>query len=387
MRSTVSRTPNRRWSAVVAAAVLTLAGLATAPPSPAVASADHWRTVAPAHVARGFHTATRLRTGRVLVAGGYRAGGQVTAKAEIYTPWTNRWRRIAPMAHARAFHQAVRLRSGKVLVVGGGVVPEVYVPWAGRWRSVAAPRHGTRASTATLMADGRVFVYGTSGDCSGVPEIYTPWKNSWRDGAPVDDAVVPCGGKSVLLHDGRVLMHGGENNQGSGFTGTYLYDPATNSWSRPEPSDPPIQESFLHMSHSLTVLTGGQVLLAGGTCRLCTGSERFTFLFRPVTDQWARTGDFNVGRQDNVLAPLPHGRALAAGGYAINWSDPDPQPQPRSAEVYDVHTGTWVRTSDMHDDHDVGLTATPLRNGRVLVVGGANINAPSATAFAEVYVP
>ena len=388
MRFSISRTSTRRWSVPLGAAVVALAGLVAVAPAPATAQVDHWRTVQPMHVARGFHTATLMKDGRVLVAGGDNASGRATRSAEVYNPAKNRWTRIAPMAHARAFHQAVRLLSGRVLVVGGGAAPEVFVPWIGAWRAVAAPHHGTGASTATLMKDGRVFVYDTGGDCSGVPEIYTPWQNRWRDGAAIDDSIIPCGGKSVLLHDGRVLMHGGENDQGAGFTGTYIYDPRTNSWSRPGPSDPPGEETFLHMDHALTVLSTGQVLLAGGTCRLCTGSERFTLLFTPSANRWAETGDFNVGRQGNVLVSLAHGRALAAGGFAMNFSDPDPQPQPRSAEVYDVRTGTWTRTSDMHSDHQSqGMTGTRLPGGRVLVVGGANINAPSATAFAEVFVP
>jgi N-acetylneuraminic acid mutarotase len=388
MRFPLSRTSTRRWSVFLSTAVVALAGLGTLAPAPAMAKVDHWRTVQPAHVARGFHTSTLLRDGRVLAAGGFGASGHLTASAEIYNPAKNRWRRTRPMAHARAGHQAVRLESGRVLVIGGGAAPEMYAPRLGQWRAVAAPHHGNGASTATLLKDGRVFVFNTGGDCSGVPEIYTPWTNRWRDGAAIDESVVPCGGKSVLLHDGRVLMHGGENNQGAGFTGTYIYNPRTNSWSRPGPSDPPDQETFLHMDQALTVLSTGQVLLAGGTCRLCTGSERFTLLFTPAANRWVETGDFNVGREGNVLVSLGNGRALAAGGFAMNFSDPNPQPQPRSAEVYDAHTGAWTRTSDMHNDHQSqGMTATRLKDGRVLVLGGANINAPSATAFAEVFVP
>jgi N-acetylneuraminic acid mutarotase len=183
-------------------------------------------------------------------------------------------------------------------------------------------------------------------------------------------------------------MHGGENNQGSGYTGTYLYDPKLDSWSLPTPAPSgTLSVESLHQSFGLTTLTTGRVLLAGGTCRLCIGSEPWAFRFDPATDTWTRTSDLNIGRESHLLAALPGGKALAAGGYATNWDDPEPRSYPRSAEVFDSADGTWRITSDMHADHGTGMTATTLANGRVLVAGGGNINQPTATAFAEVYIP
>src|SRR5438270_603160 len=67
---------------------------------PAAAAASVPVTVAAARdmmVGRYQHTATLLRDGRVLVAGGVAAGGRRTAEAELFDPATGAWTVAAPM--------------------------------------------------------------------------------------------------------------------------------------------------------------------------------------------------------------------------------------------------------------------------------------------------
>jgi Galactose oxidase, central domain len=65
--------------------------------------------------ARSFHTATLLRSGEVLVAG----GTGPTATAELYDPARGKWSSTASPNTARYYHTATRLRNGSVLVAGG----------------------------------------------------------------------------------------------------------------------------------------------------------------------------------------------------------------------------------------------------------------------------
>ena len=54
----------------------------------------------------------------MLVAGGYNGGGDLVS-AELYDPATNTWSAAGSLITARYSHTATRLPSGQVLVAGG----------------------------------------------------------------------------------------------------------------------------------------------------------------------------------------------------------------------------------------------------------------------------
>src|SRR5215831_7747216 len=71
--------------------------------------------------ARYDHSATLLANGKVLVAGGATGdfGGGEVASAELYDPATGAWTFTGSMSFARSAHTATLLRNGQVLVAGG----------------------------------------------------------------------------------------------------------------------------------------------------------------------------------------------------------------------------------------------------------------------------
>ena len=103
------------WLVALALLVLPLAGAAdTSAVTP----------VATMTVARAVHTATTLADGRVLVVGGCTTpgcelDGSEGAVAELYDPEARRFARTGSLNEWRDDHTATLLRDGRVLVAGG----------------------------------------------------------------------------------------------------------------------------------------------------------------------------------------------------------------------------------------------------------------------------
>jgi len=129
-----------------------------------------WTETGVMSTARGNHTATLLRNGKVLVAGGFnRNTASVVSTAELYDPGTGTWRAVASLAQARENQTATLLLNGKVLVAGGAPDDlqstslssvEVYDPDAGSWTTNNPMSSARQFHTATLLPDGRVLVAG-----------------------------------------------------------------------------------------------------------------------------------------------------------------------------------------------------------------------------------
>src|SRR2546428_10888927 len=99
-----------------------LSALAAAGPLPAEAKATDfgaWVSAPNLHEGHVAHTATLLKDGRVLIAGGTDVHGVATAGCELFDPKANRWIRASNTIHARTAHAAKLLADGHVLVIGG----------------------------------------------------------------------------------------------------------------------------------------------------------------------------------------------------------------------------------------------------------------------------
>jgi hypothetical protein len=85
-----------------------------------------------------MHTATLLPDDRILIVGGYGAGGAL-ASAEFFDPVTGTFSATGNLITARGGHPAILLSTGKVLILGGygsntypNVAPaELYDPASG----------------------------------------------------------------------------------------------------------------------------------------------------------------------------------------------------------------------------------------------------------------
>jgi hypothetical protein len=96
------------------------------------------------------HTATTLRDGRVLIAGGYSEADDTTqvrhilATAELFDPKTGTFAATGDMTGSRSGHSATLLSDGRVLIVGGLLIgggstqpgtAEIYDPATGKFNT------------------------------------------------------------------------------------------------------------------------------------------------------------------------------------------------------------------------------------------------------------
>jgi hypothetical protein len=181
-------------------------------------------------VGRYGHTATALPGGEVLIAGGERIDDDgfdiALSSAEIYNPTTGRFHPTGGMRVARKHHTATLLRDGQVLLAGGEdnnghalESAELYNPGSGTFRTTGRMMNAHDSATATLLSDGRVLIAGGFSGAGGVTaesELYDPAGSRFLNTGSMHIAREFF--TATLMSDGRVLMVGGFGfNASSGF--------------------------------------------------------------------------------------------------------------------------------------------------------------------------
>ncbi|MGD0123658.1 MAG: kelch repeat-containing protein [Candidatus Limnocylindrales bacterium] len=311
-------------------------------------------------VGRDGHTATLLADGRVLVAGGLSNAdaSHPLSSAELYNPKTGTFSSTGSMSVPRSLHTATLLQDGRVLIVGGYDASDF-------------------TGTGEAPGSGKSIPAVTPGppDPRRIGELYDPKTGTFsRTGSMTVDRY---GDTATLLHDGRVLIVGGESLRSGIVASAELYDPKTGLFS------PTGSMSTSRTGHTATLLPGGDVLVAGGY-DAAGFSLASAELYDPTTGRFRPAGSMSVVRTNHTATLLRDGRVLIAGGFDANG---DPDNAYSSAELYDPGSGTFSPTGSMWRPR-TGHTATLLGNGQVLLTGSTGGGGTDkAGIMAELYDP
>ena len=145
------------------------------------------------------------------------------------------WSSLASMSTLRLYDATNVLQDGRVLVLGGQYTDppytqtntntgEIYNPLTNRWSNITPfPEPTFGASATTLLSDGRLLAGSPNGPQT---YIYDPATDSWSPGPTKLDNDASSGGTWTKLADGSILSY---DALGSGPRAQRL-DPATNSW-------------------------------------------------------------------------------------------------------------------------------------------------------------
>ncbi len=274
------------------------------------------------------------------------------------------------MNKRREYAGGVRLKDGKILAVSGHPLAgksiasaELYDPGTGTWSNTGSLRQSRNGGNeATLLHDGRVLLPGgnTNTEALRGAELFDPTTGQWSDAGNLS---VDRDTKATLLADGRVLVSGGIDwNIGGGkaYDLAELFDPATGAWTTTG------SLRSAHYAHQTILLDDGRVLAVGGYQEgdvLLASAE----LYDPKTGSWQVTGDIPSSRVAFGLAKLRDGRVLLAGGFTgATWKK---RVNVAGAALYDPKTGKWSETRPMKEKR-AGFSITQLSDGQVLVAGG-----------------
>ncbi len=325
---------------------------------------------------RAAHTATLLDDGKVLIAGGFVGNGGSLSSVELFDPTSNAFTSAENLTVARAGHTATRLPNGKILIAGGYNgdylnSAEIFDPTTSKFTPAGRMVSGRSGHVATLLSSGKVLLAGGVGmgwTFLASAELYDQETNTFA--ATGEMMTARESHTATLLNDGNVLIAGGHKGRRSAttiYTSAEIYDPMNGTFTAAG------NLTVKRHKHDSTRLADGRVLIVGGSDeRDGDGAYRNAEIFNPADGSFtAVKNDMNTARYklQGTAILLKNGKVLIAGGA-------------NRAEVFDPTTSSFSFAGGDMGTKRLFATATLLKNGQVLITGGyTDGNIVSANAW------
>jgi N-acetylneuraminic acid mutarotase len=334
----------------------------------AAGTTEHISSATTMNFARAGHTATLLPDGKVLIAAGCIVDGcedRLTRTAEVFDPSKNTFSNTGRLAVARVGHAAILLNSGKVLIVGGWAGPdatasaELYDPTTKVFAMTGSMNEARDGFTATRLTDGRVLIAGGyRGNMQRLSsaELYDPRQGTFTVMGRMGTARMSH--SASLLPDGRVLIVGGTRSRGEVLSSAEIFDPVAGIFQTASGLRSP-----RHKQAAVTLNDGRIMMLGGADANEFNGQFSSTETFNPKSGQFVSSAEMKAARFkiSDAATLLADGEVLIAG------SD-------RTAEIFNPITNTFRAVSGQLDAERSFSTVTRLLDGRVLIVGGYDLN-------------
>lgn len=217
---------------------------------------------------------------------------------------------------------------------------------------------------AALLPDGRVIAAGglnrnlLSLTAETIAERYDPDRRRWM---PTGSLNTPRWSlDAITLRNGKALFAGGASGfaQNAALDTAELYDPETGKFSFAVNTLSAARQSF-----GISELSDGRVLISGGNDtgnNLGGGGVTAVDLFDPETNSFRAIASLHFGRALHAQLTLRDGRVVVIGGAQQN------------AEVYDPQHDTWSVSAGSLPTTLKDMKAFELCDGRVWIPGGQN---------------
>jgi hypothetical protein len=345
---------------------------------------------------RALHTATLLPEGKVLVTAGLSDTAIPTglfgillpgslSTCELFDPKTpdGNWTAFPKLTEDRFAHTAT-LVNGTVLVVGG---IQIHID-------------------LSHVLEGKI---SASAKTLNSAEIYDPTEGKWKTSKPKQGRALHT---ATLLANGKVLVTGGAQFQRDAeldlthcdfhdlskcykitknpietLGSSEIYDPTSNSWDNAKPLTQP---RLLHTATLLpeTNADASKVLVAGGQSggfddNSTVAIEKSCEIYDSKTNTWDLRPDRKgllIPSSQHTATLMRNGKVLLVGGSV----------DPYASQIYDPKKDSWTLTYDFLWFPRTWHTATLLddENGTVVVAGGVPIlyeryEPPSASALMQ----
>lgn len=280
---------------------------------------------------------SQLPDGRILFAGGYDPAALGAAKASIFEPVSGSWTALPDMTYRRCHPTSTALPDGRALITSGAQtcptcladIPEVFDPRTNRFSLLPTARLGIPyRAFMFVVPDGKVINAGAN----EAPSASAMLNMATRTWSTVDPNVKD-GHSAASYSPGKILKSG--TASASGGVGTAQSTAYVIDMNSAMPAWRPVTSmTFPRAFHNTTVLPDGNVLVTGGGTTL-DGSDTTSAvlegeLWSPVTEQWQTLAPAAVPRlYGSTALLLPDGRVLVAGSRDND--APDGQTQ---AEIY-----------------------------------------------------